>query len=163
MRILVVEDTVMMAKSFIEMLESAGHQVDWVIGFTDAENLIAMAADKSELEVEPSRYDLVLMDGDLEGKITGADVVPAFARAGVACFGTSTMPKMNDEMIASGAVYAAAKVTIFFALYHGRVNADELVESGTKTRDRLQAAWTECKDDETLRKAAEQFLLAHVQ
>ncbi|MBZ0187778.1 MAG: hypothetical protein K8F91_16145 [Candidatus Obscuribacterales bacterium] len=165
MRILVVEDTVMMAKTFIDMLQSAGHQVDWVIGFERVKrvrNPICTAPDGSKLVVDASQYDLVLMDGDLKGKITGDCGVPAFTSKGAVCFGTSTMSEMNDEMIKAGAVHAATKVTIYFALYHGRVKAEDLVACSFETRARLSAAQTECKNNRELRKAAEQFLLEHV-
>lgn len=162
MKILVVEDTKMMAKAIIELLENLGHDVSWVIGYNDPSTLACLAEDGSEVMLNATDYDLVFMDGDLEAGALGTELVPGFAEAGVPCFGTSTMPKMNEEMIEVGAVGAAGKATFLLALVHNRVTAEEFAECTDETNEALASVESEAKACDQFRKAGDSLLRKHI-
>lgn len=158
MKILVVEDTKMMAKAVIELLENLGHEVSWVIGYNDPSTLKCLSEDGSEVVLNTDDFDLVFMDGDLEGEALGKELVPVFAKANVPCFGMSTMPDMNKEMIEVGAIGAATKPTFYLALVHGLVTAEQFAEYSDETQKTLASVDSESKSSDEFRKAGEDLL-----
>lgn len=165
MKILVVEDTAYMAKAVIGLLENLGHEVDWVIGFNDPEALVCLNPEGEEVTLVASDYDLVFMDGDLEGHAEGKDLVPTFAEAGVPCVGTSSTVDMNEDMVKAGAVGYALKVTFFLALVHNRVSPEEFAAFDEATKDALQAVEDLSKsqeDGKEFRKAGEVLIREHM-
>lgn len=162
MRILLVEDTVMMAKAVIELLRDQGHEVTWVAGFNDPQKPILIDSDRDEVDLCPGDFELVFLDGDLLDHKEGKDLVPVFNEANLPCFGTSTINEMNDEMIEAGAIGAIGKAVWLLALVHNRVTPEQFAECSDETIAELEAVEADSKSDSDFRKAADALLRKHL-
>lgn len=147
MRILIVEDFPAMALAAAEVLEALGHDVDWVIGYIDPENLVCMSEDKSEINLNASDYDLVFMDGELEDNGEGEKLVPGFASVGVPVFGTSTISDLNRKLVEAGCVGAATKVPWFMALVNERITPEQFAAFDDDVQAQLDAVDEECRGE----------------
>jgi len=124
-----------MAKAIIALLEEAGHQVTWLIGansyqpVTDANGgfiLSGLTPDGQTQEVDCRQYQVAFVDGQLEGKLPGSDIVELLVASKVACCGMSTESKMNVEMVTRGAKMAAKKPVVFVALLSRRLSVESI-------------------------------------
>jgi len=134
MKILIVEDFRALAKALQETLQSLGHQVQTVVGFSDLETLQAVDMDGNAVTLAGADFQFALVDGQIEqfnGKpdspITGPDVVAHLVKLGVTCFGMSTENEHNSTMVANGAVNAANKAIVFAAFVGGVMTAENAI------------------------------------
>lgn len=151
MKVLVVEDTLFMAKAFAQLLQEQGHEVTIVIGFKRLSPLVvAIDTKKQPLPIDLDEFDLALCDGELDGEIGGPAAVEVLARAGVACFGTSTNSEMNDSMLAKGAILAFSKPAVVCGLLDGTFVAAQLEQDAPRLLADKQAVQTRLCSDKSL-------------
>jgi|AGTN01.1.fsa_nt_gi hypothetical protein len=175
MNILIVEDFRPVAKILKEMFEQLGHKVVWVIGFQDkdVQNLRAICVDGSELRLDATQFDFAFVDGEIQfGNnpdknlyVGGPDVVAKLAKAGVSCFGISTLAPINEDMIKVGAVLASQKMVMVLALFGGFVKLENLKRPVAAVRKLLARDLKEFKSDEEfpgLWARGEELLVKHL-
>ncbi|MBY0359615.1 MAG: hypothetical protein K2W82_16540 [Candidatus Obscuribacterales bacterium] len=151
MKVLVIEDTSFMAKTFAQLLQEQGHEVTIVIGFKRLSPMvIAIDTKKQPLPIDLAEFDLALCDGELYGEIGGPAAVEVLARAGVACFGTSTNPDMNDSMLTKGAILAFLKTAVVCGLLDGTFVAAQLKQDAPRLLADKQAVQARLCSDKGL-------------
>lgn len=117
--VLLVEDSPFFGTAIKETLERQGNRVTWVTGAEDVNALkagLATAPNGHVVPVHLERFQAAFVDGDLAGKVTGAQVVERLSAEHVASVGISSQKAMNLEMIKEGAVAAGLKPSVFGAL-----------------------------------------------
>ncbi len=121
--VLLIEDWAECGRMFKILLEMKGHKVTWVVGAKQAaaENLHAVLESGDEVNIQPSDFQVALVDGNLRGDLDGWDIVPALAKAGVISIAISSGVDQNAKMIKAGARLSVCKEYLIMEL-------DELLE-----------------------------------
>lgn len=158
MNILIVEDFRPVAKILKGMFEQLGHKVVWVVGFQDedVQNLKAISAAGDEVTLVADQFDFAFVDGEIQNGpnpdknlyVGGPDVVAKLAKAGVACFGISTLKDVNDDMQKAGAILASQKIVMLLALVGKLVTLEILRKPSAKVRKLLARDLKDFRSDE---------------
>jgi CheY-like chemotaxis protein len=166
--VLLVEDSAMFGNAFKETLESQGNRVTWVTGAEDLKALkagIATGPSGQPVPVHLERYRAAFVDGDLAGKVTGAQVVERLTAQHVASVGISSQPTMNAAMLKEGAIAADLKPSVFGALVNKEISVGGILKDPTAVQGKLDSFRTRfmadstvgAKASEILKKAMERF------
>ncbi len=121
MKVLIVQDFPAIGRFEAQALRDLGHQVTWVTGFKDLENLEGYNPDKSTLMVG-SDFDLAIVDGQIHGPTgkveeLGAKVVTQLVKSGVKCVvANSSQDDLNAEMVKAGAHSAINQLVLFICM-----------------------------------------------
>lgn len=163
MRILIIEDYGPIARAMQAALREQGHDVDWITGVRSFEPFVGIDAEKQDIAVTPTTYDLVMCDGELFGKNHGPAVVKQLVSLGVVCVGISSQHPMNNEMVALGAVAGLLKPCAFAAIADQTVNMEAWRQPSQQTLDAFAAMEQRIRDDRDLRKKLDSLLMAFMQ
>lgn len=162
MNILIVEDTQMMGRAYVDLLNAAGHQVTWIVGVRGLKPLIGIAPDGSDVQLDLSKFDLCFSDGDLgKNQPEGKDVVEVVAAAGVVCVGMSTLPTFNTAMVEKGACAGFNKAVFVLGLIAGELTPEAILADPAKVQNMQERLEVVSKDEEVRRKG-DALLLKHV-
>jgi hypothetical protein len=160
LKILLIEDSVPLARSYEALLTAAGHQVHWYIGARSLEPLVLIAPDKTDAPINASDYDFAFCDGQLEGKLEGSAIVKELKKGNVVCAGISTIGKMNDEMVANGARVGFNKAVGLYGVLSNMVCPVQIMNADNETLSNLPASVeATMKNDESNRKACDKLIM----
>jgi CheY-like chemotaxis protein len=121
MKVLIVQDFPAIGRLEAQALRDLGHQVTWVTGFKDLENLEGYNPDKSTLMVG-SDFDLAIVDGQIHGPTgkveeLGLKVVSQLVRSGIKfVVANSSQDDLNAEMVEAGAHSAINQHVLFICM-----------------------------------------------
>lgn len=130
MNILIIEDSLCMAKPMRDFLQRQGHKVTWVVAVTSFEPFVGRTREGEDITL--SGFDLVIQDGQLAGTpYQGVDIVRALAKKleGTTFLGASTINKMNQEMVEAGAAMAATKPALLLAFFMGEFDLSSVLKA----------------------------------
>lgn len=140
--VLLVEDSAMFGNAFKETLEQQGNRVTWVTGAEDLTALkagIATGPGGKPVPVQLDRFQAAFVDGDLAGKVTGAQVVERLTAQHVASVGISSQPTMNAAMLKEGAIAADLKPSVFGALVNKEVSVKGILKDPAAVQGKLDS------------------------
>lgn len=155
MKVLIIEDAVSMALALRDEFVQAGHEVDIIIGVRGFSPFVGIDIDEvDQPPMDVTQYDLALVDGDTFGKANpkGPTIVPQLVASGVPCFGISGDTKMNDEMVAAGAIAGAHKIGVYVALVEGILQADQFLTPPADVAATADSLWERVRNDKDLRR-----------
>lgn len=136
MNILIIEDSLCMAKPMRNFLQSQGHQVSWVVAVTSLQPFTGRTREGALINL--SGFDLVIEDGQLEkSPFQGVDIVKGLAPLAVNFLAASTVKTINQEMVDSGALVAATKPALLLALYMGELDLSTVVSNPAAAQAKL--------------------------
>ncbi len=159
--VLLVEDSPYFGKAIKQALEEQGSKVTWLAGAKDTEALksgMALAPDGHVVSVHLERFKAAFVDGDLTGKVTGADVVEQLSAEHVASVGISSQPVMNKEMLDHGAIAAGLKPSVFGALVNKDVTVAGLLREPGAVQGQIDGYQTAYKADHKIADRASAML-----
>jgi hypothetical protein len=150
-----------MGKAMKSALEANGEHVTWVTAVKRAAPLTGTTADGRDLILDPRRFKIALLDGELKGSyLQGEHVAHALHEGGLTSIGTSSVASVNDMMLINGAEIVAPKPTIVSALANNQLDLGRAVRSPGLVQQRLDQLTTELTgpNGRALRQRADQLL-----
>jgi len=164
--VLLVEDTPYMGQAMKSALETNGERVTWITGISSAKPLTGTTLEGKNLVLDMSRFKIALVDGELvDSEMQGDAVVHALRHDGISSIGTSSVPEINNLMLANGASVAAPKATIVSALVDNSLDLRTAVRTPASEQVRLDALTDQLKGPtgKALRQKGNQFLMNFLQ
>ena len=169
MKILIFEDggftTKVLTHIFTKINENH-HEVTAFRGVQCLENWVCFDQDLQPVTIQPSDFDLVIIDQNLHGEIKFTQIVAELSPM-VPCFGLSSLPETNLLFKNAGAKLALTKVGAFAGLHTGRIDLSQVshlsVEDETDLAD-FEVAVAHPTDDATkhIRQETETFMNAMI-
>jgi CheY-like chemotaxis protein len=121
MKVLIVEDSARTANDLRTLLEDQGHEVTWIVGVTSVDDGRLDAYDSIMSRCVPRLhvgaldyrdYELVFVDGHLDGVLNGWELIPHLLQAGRQVVAISGSPGCNERMCGAGADTAVLKAEV---------------------------------------------------
>lgn len=159
--VLLVEDSPYFGTAIKETLEQQGNRVTWVTGAEDLKALkagMATAPNGQAVPVHLERFRAAFVDGDLAGKVTGAQVVERLTAEHVASVGISSMPTMNAAMIKEGAIAAGLKPSVFGALVNKEISVAGILKKPGAVQGQIDSYQARYLADHTVGERAGEVL-----
>ncbi len=134
-RILVIENDDYWGELITSTLTKKGHEVSWFVRVNRARagedaGLMLMSMDGKETRLDPSNYDVVLVDGRMDQfSLHGWEVTPDLVALGMTVVGISGSAGINDEMIGLGAKAGVMKHDLFLGLMKGDLDLKKVLDS----------------------------------
>jgi len=128
---LLIEDTPFMGKAMKQVLEEQGHAVTWLTGVTRVEPFTGVTADGGSVVLNLKKFKTAFVDGELSREVNGKmipyelqgeNIVAPLKSKGVFSIGTSSVDKINADMLTNGADAAANKGVLFTTLVNRQVD-----------------------------------------
>lgn len=159
--VLLVEDSPYFGAAIKETLETQGSKVTWLAGADDAKAFkagIGLGPDGKSVTVPLDRFKTAFVDGDLAGKITGAEVVEGLTAKHITSVGISSQPTMNAEMLKQGAVAAGLKPSVFGALVNKDVTVAGVIKNPGAVQGQIDSYQARYLKDHSIAKRASEIL-----
>lgn len=138
--ILLVEDSPFMGKAFRQVLQEQGESVTWFTKIKRLQPFTGITNEGAEVVVQPNRFKLALVDGELAGSNPqGEHVVDALKAAHLKSFGISTIPSINESMIRHGAVAAAQKPAALTALVDHSFDLSKVLKAPAQVQKEMDS------------------------
>ncbi len=164
--VLLVEDSPFFGTALKETLEKQGNRVTWVTGAEDVNALKAgmvTAPNGSAVPVHLERFQAAFVDGDLAGKVTGAQVVERLTAEHVASVGISSQHGMNAEMLKEGAIAAGLKPSVFGALVNKELTVSGILKKPQAVQGQIDSFQARYLADSKVGKRASDLLTRTMQ
>jgi hypothetical protein len=132
--VLVVEASREFGPAFLKAIPKS-KKACWIVGVACTRPLIGIDEQGRLVFINLNRCEVVLVDGQIDGRVTGIELVRALSdisRARILCIGITMWKGKNDEL---GAAFAIEKAVLLAALVEGSLSLDELL----RARDEPQA------------------------
>lgn len=162
MRILIIEDCEFMAEAMNVALREQGHNVDWIIGVRNFAPFTGINAEKQDVAIDPSQYDIALCDGELFGEFEGPAIVEALVTNNVPCLGMSSTHDLNNKMVENGAGAAFLKVCLFAAIVEQTVNMETARQPSQQVIQQVTQFEKRIREDKDLRRKLDQLVAKHM-
>lgn len=112
MRILLIEDSLEKAALINKALSDAGHDVTHIVGVYKrrADRFTGLDKDKEPVEIRLDEFAVAIVDGMLEGRWHGWDIIPHLTlTTDIVCIAISSEDSFNRRMMDAGAVRGVLK------------------------------------------------------
>jgi hypothetical protein len=130
----------------------------WISAVTSIDPLIGLDRKGRSIRLNLEQCRLVLVDGQIEGEITGVNLVKALNESGKFCIGITMWASVNQEL---GAPVSVEKAVLLAALANGLITLDEILQ-GQEKPEELERKFELFKDryhqDADFRNPAEEIL-----
>lgn len=160
--VLLVEDSPIFGSAIKQTLEKQGNRVTWVTGAEDVNALKAGVVTTPTGRAVPmhlERFQAAFVDGDLIGKVSGAQVVEKLSAQHVASVGISSQPPMNAEMVKAGAVAAGLKPSVFGALFNKEITVAGILKRPGSVQGQIDSYHARYMADHTVGEGASAMVM----
>jgi hypothetical protein len=132
--------------------------VDWVIGIASLEPLVGILPNGRRLALDPSAYQVALIDSQPYGRVQGCNIVKTLKGLGITCVGISTERPLNEKLVAFGAKLGVQKHVLLAAMLAKILTLDEIVNLDDLTGVKQELETFGANLDETAREPANSLL-----
>lgn len=137
--VLLIEDTPGMGRAFKEVLTNNGHEVTWVTGIKSLKPFTGVTVDGAEVALCNTRLKIALVDGNLgKNHATGAELIRTLTDNKFVSIGTSTVDKLNAEMLERGAMMVARKPMLYAGIMGRHIDLKATLYAPEKAKSGLE-------------------------
>jgi hypothetical protein len=131
---LVIEDASILSHCIKRSLASQGEKVTILKGIESLKPFVGILENGSTRAINLRKFRAAFVDGDLDGKLRGPDIVPALREKKVFTVAMSTETEVNDKMISLGANLGAQKPVVMQMLQQDRLRVPQAIKEPARAQ-----------------------------
>jgi hypothetical protein len=148
----VFEDTSLFADCIANSLAKQGERNVTVLeGVESLKPFVGILRGGERIPINLHKVKAAFVDGSLEGKLHGPDIVPALHDKNIFTVAMSTEKKVNDSMVSLGADLGAQKPVVIQMVYTDKLRVPEAIDDPVKSQADLDYLRTHFKDPEQVK------------